>query len=268
MISIRSGFDADKIIAQDQARQAEERKAAEAAARQKEIEKRKGRKKGTPAAPATPPAPSVITAPYKGIQFEPLAYHAVDQDGKLQTEKALLTYDQSLEGLQQRGFERHPSPAEVFGLLADNLENRLTGSLKTVADDMLTSYGEWLDMAVERKGDILLAYFGVSGLRWAKDKYVKDNFRAAKQREFDIAGIPSSQYVDLAQFPDEFTHAAYRRAFAALPLEMQKGDRRAQVYLRETGIWPIGHGDFGRFDASAVYLNRASRGVRQAPKSP
>ena len=155
MISIRSGFDADKIIAQDQARQAEERKAAEAAARQKEIGERRGRKKRTPAAPATPSAPSV--APYKGIQFEPLAYRALNKEGKLHTEKAVLTYDQSLEGLQQRGFERHPSPAEVFGLLADNLENKLTGSLKAVADDMLTSYGEWLDMAVERRGDVLLA---------------------------------------------------------------------------------------------------------------
>ena len=267
MISIRSGFDADKIIAQDQARQAEERKAAEAAARQKEIGERRGRKKGTPAAPATP-APSVITAPYQGILFEPLALRAMNINGKLETEKVLLTYDQSLAALQAREYERHPSPAEVCGLLSDNLENRLTASLKAVADDMLTSYGEWLDMAVERKGDILIAYFGVSGLHWVKDRYVKDKFRAAKQREFDIAGIPSSQYVDLAQFPDEFTQAAYRRAFAALPLEMQKGDRRAQVYLRETGIWPIGHCDFGRFDASAVYLNRASRGVRQAPKSP
>src|SRR3989344_8139270 len=148
MISIRSGFDADKIIAQDQARQAEERKAAEAAARQKEIGERRGRKKGTPVAPATPSAPSV--APYKGIQFEPFAYGA-DENGERKTEKELFTYDQSLAGLQVGGFDRHPLPFEVFSLLADNLENKLTDpGLKAVAEDMLKSHGEWLDMAMER----------------------------------------------------------------------------------------------------------------------
>ena len=268
MISIRSGFDPDKIIAKDQEQREQERRAVEAAERTRKIAQKKGTKKRTPAAPATPSAPSV--APYKGIQFEPLAYRALNKEGKLHTEKAGLTYDQSLKGLQQRGFERHPSPAEVFGLLADNLENKLTGSLKAVADDMLTSYGEWLDMAVERRGDVLLAYFGVSGLRWETDKYVKDNFHADREQRFNIKGIPSLQYVDLAQFPDQFTQAVYGRAFAALPPEMREGDTRAQVYLPNKGvIRPVGHGYFvNRFNADAGYDVRASRGVRQAPKSP
>ena len=30
--------------------------------------------------------------------------------------------------------------------------------MKAVADDMISGYGEWLSMAFERKGDLLIAY--------------------------------------------------------------------------------------------------------------
>src|SRR3989344_4057774 len=63
MISIRSGFDPDKIIAKDQEQREQERRAVEAAERTRKIEERKGKKKGTAAAPASPPVPSVV-APY------------------------------------------------------------------------------------------------------------------------------------------------------------------------------------------------------------
>src|SRR3989344_6904173 len=100
MTSLRSGFDPDKIIQQDEERRAAERRAEEISARERGRERSAaGRSKGTGKASGTVPPPAVIPAavPYAGILFEPLAYRATDKAGKPQSEKALLTYDKSLE---------------------------------------------------------------------------------------------------------------------------------------------------------------------------
>jgi len=84
------------------------------------------------------PLPERKVEIYKTLDWEPLAYR---QKGK--TEKALMTYDQSLKNLRKRGFQRPPYPSEVFLLLMDNLEGKVTDPIQQgVARDMLTSYGE------------------------------------------------------------------------------------------------------------------------------
>ena len=78
------------------------------------------------------------------------------EDNNPKNNKTLPTYDASLARLRQEKYERHASPSEAFSLIEDNLEGKLSGALKAVADDMMSSYGEWLSMAFERKGICLL----------------------------------------------------------------------------------------------------------------
>lgn len=199
----------------------------------------------------------------QGIEFEPLAYREENR-----THKALLTYDKSLERLRAAGYERHPQPAEVFSLLADNLEGKLDAQEKAIADDMLKNYGEWLSVAVERKGNVLVAYFDPVGLQWNEraNKYgVKGTLLYSHRNEYDVTGKPSEQWIDLEQFSPEFVQDMYSRPFAKLPEKMQEGNQRVQVWLSSDGeMWPVGRG--GQFDFDNIFV-RASRGVR-TPVSP
>src|SRR3989344_2885060 len=130
---------------------------------------------------------------HNGLRIQPRAYRLQGQ-----TKKALLTYDQSLKQLREAGYERHLRPAEAFTLLAKGLEERLTPEQIEVHDDMLTSYGEWLSMAMERQGDTLITYLDSEGLTWDGEKYVKrPDFNSTETKSFNITGIKSQQYIDL-----------------------------------------------------------------------
>ena len=200
-----------------------------------------------PRAPKPSPAPNpnqgnsgiIIPALYKGVEFEPLA----PMKGK---EKALLTFDLSLTRLRQEKYERHASPSEAFSLIEDNLEGKLSGALKAVADDMLSSYGEWLSMAFERKGDLLIAYLHPEGIVWDKNsnKYVKqNNFKYDSAQNFNIAGKKSNEWIPLQDFGDDFSLLAYSRKFADLPQVMREGNAnisKAHVYLPKDGTaWSV-----------------------------
>ena len=169
---------------------------------------------------------------YKGLEFEPLA----PRKGK---EKTLPTFDSSLARLRQEKYERHASPSEAFSLICDGLEGKLQGTLKSVYDDMMSSYGEWLSMAFERKGDLLIAYLHPEGIVWDGKTYVKQNtFKCDSKQNFNIAGKKSNEWVSLQEFGDDFSLLVYSRKFADLPQVMREGNNqfnKAHVYLPADG---------------------------------
>ena len=199
--------------------------------------------------------PSVL---YKDFFVEAKAKRDVGQ-----VDKSLMYYDKSLADLRSKGFARHLRSQEVFGLLADGLEGKLSGEQKVVYDDMLVSYGEWLSLAFERDGNKLFCYVDPEGLVWKDNRYVKDNnFKFSEKKEFDISGKSSRVWIDLREFGDDFVKFLYGRFFSHLPVQMQEGGQRAQVYLPpDKTAWPVGRGNcywFGVFGFN--YYGRASRG--------
>ena len=201
------------------------------------------------------PADGATGTMYNDVIFEPRAAYNGD-------DKQLLTFDQSLERLINAGHKRHPHPAEAFSLLIAGLENKLTSQQKAVADDMLTSYGEWLSAAVERKGDTLTVYFDPQGLVFNSSAHTTKNFTCSEKRDFPLAtGIPSSTLVDLARFSTELVTTLYSRSFQQLPQKMREGEGKAQLYLPPDGIIRhVGRGFGGRFDFDGGYYAVASRG--------
>lgn len=172
--------------------------------------------------------------------------------------KELMTFDESDRRIKKSGLQRHLRPNEAFGLMIDGLEGKLNGSLKSVNKDMLESYGEWLSLAVERKGDILVAYLDPEGLVWRDGRYIKEDFKFADKIEFDTEGKPSQQWLRMRDFNKAFVKFMYGRDFKDLPELVQK---EAHVYLPPNAkIWPVGRG----FDFSVDGYgcgSWASRGV-------
>ena len=197
---------------------------------------------------------------YKNLQFESRAYR--DQG---QTEKKLFHYDQSLVRLRHDGFARHARSAEVFSLLCGGLEGKLTPKEKTIADDMLASYGEWISLALERTGNRLIAYVDPEGLVWEENQYVKSSqFRSAEQHEFDITGKNSKKLIDIDLFDAEVVQFLYGRSFDDLPAAMRKGDHQARLYLPyDNTIWPVCRGiiDYNYYAVGSFDTQRSSRGV-------
>ncbi len=219
---------------------------------------------------------------YNNLEWEHPAYREAGQ-----AEKKLLSYDKSLERLRAAGYERHARPSEVFGLLIDGLEGKLTGQHKAIYDDMLTSYGEWMSAAVlvkqQKSGGIwgvggstkqtLTMYLDPEGLAWDGKKYVQQNFTYAEKKEFDITGKPLNAFVELTQVDVALVQDFYGCSYAQLPQQMREGDKRGGFWFPSADqIWPVGRGDFyfNRLNTFIYYhISRASRGVHAvAPKSP
>jgi hypothetical protein len=222
------------------------------------------RKPEQPPVPETPKQGMIAAASYKGIEFEQPAYR---EQGN--ADKQLLYFDKSLEHLRAAGFERHARPQEVFGLLIDGLEGKLTGSISDVQKDMLTSYGEWLSLSFERKGPILIAHLDPEGLVWNGKVYVKENFKEHGHYEFNVSGKKSNEWIPLKEFDNKLIEFLYTRPFKDLPKEIREGDRYARIALPPDGTaWPVGRVS-GWYDVG-VDGGRASRGVRSASakKSP
>ncbi len=197
------------------------------------------------------------------MNLQPLAYRKQGE-----TEKALVTYDQSLRLLREAGYERHLRPVEAFTFLAEGLEGKLNSKHKKVHDDMLISYGEWLSMAFERQGNTLITYLDPEGLVWDGTKYGKERgFSCSKQKEFDITGKPSQTYLDLNLFDEQLVRYVYGRSFSDLPPKMKEGIFRAGLYLPpDNEVRPVGRGVLGgRFDVGG-FGGGSVRGVASVGK--
>src|SRR3989338_9394246 len=93
--------------------------------------------------PATA-SPIIVTVDYDNLQIEPLS----PREG---VEKKLFYYDKSLADLRTRlknPNARHLGHREVFGIIMDGLEGRLSGNLKNIYDDFVKGYGELLSLAM------------------------------------------------------------------------------------------------------------------------
>jgi hypothetical protein len=201
---------------------------------------------------------------YRDLVIETRAYR---EQGQIR--KALLTYDQSLTGLQRAGFDRHLRIDEACALLCDGLEGKLTGQHNEVFDDTMIDYHEWLSLAIKRKGDIFVVYTDPVGLQWDKSasRYnVQGKLLYTKRKEYDIAGKGSEEWIDLEQFSPDFVQDFYSRPFAALPEEMRFGTRARMSLPLDDNIWPVACGSFDGFSIGYVG-DLASRGVRSAKKN-
>ena len=166
------------------------RKAKEADRRKQEDERKAGEeaeKVEAPSEPVTIPEGKIITGDYHGLEWELHApKHPIGG-------KNALTYDGSLARIKKGGYERHPIPSELFSLLMDYHEEKLQGKLNVAADEMISGCGEWLSMAMERKGSILICYLHPEGLVWDETKgvYVQNGFKYYSKQCFNISGKKS-----------------------------------------------------------------------------
>jgi hypothetical protein len=263
-----AGFNLDDVFKNEEERLRAQREKEQREQHVQELRKKREQAKDPPKAPpSTASASPLIATSYNDLVFEPLAYREQGDAGK-----KLLYFDKSLERLRAAGFERHARPQEVFGFLIDGLEGRLAGSISDVQKDMLTSHGEWMSMAFERQGNILIAYLDPEGLVWNSNTYVKDSsFKFVDKQEFDIAGKQSNTLIPLDEFSDDLVQAIYGRKFKDLPQDMREGNRKAHMGLPSGGAaWPVGRGNFnvGCIVSGYYYfINVASRGVRVAKNS-
>ncbi len=99
------------------------------------------------------------------IVFEPKAVYEGPH-------KKLYTFDDSLRALRERGYERHPRPAEAFDFIYRKLEGRLQPEQQAVVDDMLKGFGEWLSMAMLREGNMLHCYLDPENLVRNGNQYI------------------------------------------------------------------------------------------------
>ncbi len=186
------------------------------------------------------------------------------------TNKLFFTYDKSLEAIRNRRFERHLRPSEEFQVLIETIENPKS-QYKSIADDMLSSYGEWFSLAMEREDKTtLICYLDPENLVWNPQKNiyeVQGHLKRAEEHKFTIdEKIPSQKYVDLNRFHEDLQVFLYSKPFDQLPDIMKEGSKRAQLYLPPEGvILPCGrcYGVGGFFDVDAYYGSGASRGVRR-----
>jgi len=198
--------------------------------------------------------------PYKAIQFEPLAYLEPNKH------KALFTFDKSCERLPA-GY-RHPLPNEVFSLIIDGLEGRLSEELLAVKEDFFKSYGEWLDIVLKPENGMLHCYEQPRKVIHIPDDYDCSKMIFAREKQFPLNGLPLKTYVsikDVASKSPRLVTYVWSRPFENLPSEIQNN----------AGLWipdharPVGRGNFGiNYNFYAFNFNYgASRGVVDGKKN-
>ncbi len=191
------------------------------------------------------------------VVFEPKVVY----EGK---EKKLYTFDVSLRALRERGYERHPRPAEAFDLICRGLEGRLQPEQQAVVDDMMSCYGEWLSMAMMREGNLLHCYLDPENLMWNGNKYVAQGgkLQHAGEEVYSIGSV--NGYVpikDVNEINPVLVEKLWSRHYAILPEEIKQ---KAWLFLLpENVLWPVAREDYCGFSISSYLDHWASRGVRQ-----
>lgn len=184
-----------------------------------------------------------------------------------------LYFDESLELLRKKGYERHLRPWEHFSLIIDYYEGKLEKGLARLAKNMLEGYGGWFSMAVKREGDSLICYVDPENLEWdnTNNKYViNGKLEYSDKKELDIrgipsgiwGGIPSGIWACLEEFDDDFVKYFYTRKFKDLPVEMKKGEIMIHLPSSYGILWPVSCSSNSMLDIKTEYTSRASRGAR------
>jgi hypothetical protein len=244
----------ERIEAEKKAKREADRKARE------EAQKKNAEEKAN--APSEEPAGRITPPDYSGLEFEPKNSHTHDD--------STYIYDDSLKRIKKAKYRRHPAPSEVFTLLADNLEGKLTGNLKAAADEMVDDLGEWLSMSMKRRGDILICYLHPN-LKYQNGRYhLHGKYKCEFLRMFNVAGKSSEECIPLNKFDDDFVKFVYGRIPENLPKEMMQGKKKATVLLPKEGIVsPVSRymSIDGRYSISACIQRWVSRGVRHSEET-
>ncbi len=190
------------------------------------------------------------------VVFQPKAVYKEE-------EKRLYTFDASLRALRERGYERHPRPAEAFDLICRGLEGRLQPEQQVVADDRVDNNGEWLSMAVLREGNLLHCYLDPENLRWNGNDYVVQGgkLKHAGEEVYSVSSL--CEWVPIKETNEinpALVEKLWSRHYAILPEEVRQN---AWLYLPpENVLWPVSRGFANQYIISAYYNFKASRGVR------
>ncbi len=201
------------------------------------------------------------------IVFEPKAVYKGNW-----ANKRPYTFDASLRALKERGYERHPRPAEVFDLICNGLEGRLQPEQKAIADNMLYCYSEWMSMAVLLEGNLLYCYLDPENLVWEKTKYKYvaqgGKLKHAGEEVYSIGSIglmnKRVSIKDVNEINPALVEKLWSRRYALLPDEVRQSGR---LWLPpENVLWPVSR--FGYFNSRYViytncFSNLASRGVQR-----
>ncbi len=181
--------------------------------------------------------------------------------------KILYTFDESLLALRERGYERHPRPAEAFELIYNGLEGRLSPEQKAIADDMTSyNYGEWLSIAVLQKGNLLHCYLDPENLKWDEKawKYVthEGKLKHAGEEVYSIGSLCGCVSIkDVNEINPALVEKLWSRHYAILSEEVKQN---AWIWLpSENVLWPVSRGDYNKFFILPYINHWASRGVRQ-----
>lgn len=188
--------------------------------------------------------------------------------------KVWFSFDESLKCLREKGYERHLYPWESFELMSQCLEDEFQDASR-LGQILLDSCGEWLNIAVKRVGNKLICYVDPENIKlddnnliYVIDKEISPKLEYATEREFDVSGIPSLEWISLKVFNDDFIKIFYNRNLKDLPPQMREGQHRARVYLPPDGILrPVSRGNLSQSSlATRFYLNTysdyaTSRGV-------
>ncbi len=203
----------------------------------------------------------------KEIAVKPALSEIVFEQKAVYEEKEikLYTFDASLRALRKRGYERHPRPAEASDLMCRRLEGRLQPEQQTVVNDMFSSCGEWLSMAMMREGNLLHCYLDPENLIWNGNKYVVRGGKLKHAGE-EVYSIGSFYWwVPIKNVNDAnpaLVEKLWSRPYAILPEEIKQ---YGLLYLpSENVLWPVGHSNYGGwYDIGAYFNYEASRGVRK-----
>ncbi len=183
-------------------------------------------------------------------------------------EKKIYSYNESLERLRKYGYERHLRPNEAFKIIIDALEHP-ESNYKEIYKDMMSSFGEWLSLAIERDKDFLICYLDPEGIIFEDNNYNTTNISFADKIKIYIGdGIQSNDWVSLKEFPKDFTSFLLSKTFFDLPDKMKIGENEIRIYLPENGIWPVAyrHLDLA-YNVIEYSKHAASRGLRKYARS-
>jgi len=143
----------------------------------------------------------------------------------------IIYYNESLEMLKKNGYDRHLRPWEALGLITEYYSGNLKGKLRKRAKNLIRSWGEWLSIAVERKGNYLICYMDPENITNVNNKgFVPDGnyLDCSAKYKLKIGNLPSKKWLSFESFNDDFCEFFYTRKFEDLPKKVRK---RAEIIL-------------------------------------
>lgn len=191
---------------------------------------------------------------YKKVFFEE---HAPRQKNK---NELLFNFQDSLDNLMQRGYARHPRPNEVFSLLCSYLEGDL--SVKDVAEDMLSGYGEWFSLAMKHQSNLLHCYIDPD-FEYDKKQMLYNLKSCSSEKLFSFPSSDKYSFniKEINALNPSVVEFLWSRPFDELPLKIRN---KACLYLStDEHVWPAGRSsDYYKYVVCYITGDWPSRGVR------